>query len=136
MVSMGFATLENIFYVYKHGYAVGIMRMFLSVPAHATFAIIMGFYMGKAWEVTGMKRTKDLMTGLLMAVFWHGTFDFFLFMEEAKLVSRYVAEGLLFIGAIISFAFAVRLSRKAIAEHIAISAEMHQKPDEGPTAQG
>ena len=136
MVSMGFATLENIAYVYQHGYAVAIMRMFLSVPAHATFAIIMGFYMGKAWEVTGIQRTKYLMTGLLMAVFWHGTFDFFLFMEEAKLVTRYIAEGLLFIGAIISFGFAVRLSRKAIAEHIALSAEMHRKSDEDPTAQG
>ena len=57
-------------------------------------------------------------------------------MEEAKLVTRYVAEGLLFIGAIISFAFAVRLSRKAIAEHIAISAKMYRKSDEDPTAQG
>ena len=40
MVSMGFATLENILYVYGsshsgQGYQVAFIRMFLSVPAHA-----------------------------------------------------------------------------------------------------
>lgn len=130
MVSMGFATAENIAYVYQYGIGVAILRMFLSVPAHATFAVIMGFYMGKAWEVRGMQRTRFLMTGLFMAVFWHGTYDFFLFLGEAKLVTRYIAEGLLFLGAIISFMLAMYLSRKAIAEHIAISAEMHRKPEE------
>ncbi|MBK9485923.1 MAG: PrsW family intramembrane metalloprotease [Chitinophagaceae bacterium] len=33
MVSMGFATLENIGYVFQHGFGTGILRMFLSVPA-------------------------------------------------------------------------------------------------------
>ncbi|MBL7758573.1 MAG: PrsW family intramembrane metalloprotease, partial [Chitinophagaceae bacterium] len=36
MVSMGFATVENILYVQKFGMTVGIQRMFLAVPAHAT----------------------------------------------------------------------------------------------------
>ncbi|MCE2833580.1 MAG: PrsW family glutamic-type intramembrane protease [Chitinophagaceae bacterium] len=39
MVSMGFATLENILYVMEHGLATAIIRMFLSVPAHACFAV-------------------------------------------------------------------------------------------------
>ena len=48
MVSMGFATLENVMYVYQFGFTTGIMRMFTAVPAHATFAIIMGYFLGKA----------------------------------------------------------------------------------------
>ena len=48
MVGMGFATVENIGYVMQHGMGTAILRMFLSVPAHATFAIIMGYYAGKA----------------------------------------------------------------------------------------
>ena len=43
-VSLGFATLENIFYVFQGGFSVGIFRAFLSVPAHAFFSAIMGFY--------------------------------------------------------------------------------------------
>lgn len=50
---MGFATLENLMYVLKfaemgRGMEVGISRMFLSVPAHGTFAVIMGYFIGKA----------------------------------------------------------------------------------------
>lgn len=128
MVSMGFATAENIAYVYQYGVGVAILRMFMSVPAHATFAILMGYYMGKAWEVRGLLRSRYLMTGLIWAVFWHGTYDFFLFLEESKLAARYVTEGLLFIGAIISFVLAIRLSRKAVDEHIAVSKSMHNNP--------
>jgi len=44
MVGMGFATFENVLYVYQYGLATGVLRMFTAVPAHATFAIIMGFW--------------------------------------------------------------------------------------------
>lgn len=37
MVSMGFATLENVLYVYSYGYETGLIRAFTAVPAHATF---------------------------------------------------------------------------------------------------
>jgi RsiW-degrading membrane proteinase PrsW (M82 family) len=42
MVSMGFAALENIMYVLNGGITVALMRMFTAVPAHATFAVLMG----------------------------------------------------------------------------------------------
>ena len=48
MVSMGFATAENIFYVINGGLSTGFVRMFTAVPAHAAFAIIMGYYVGLA----------------------------------------------------------------------------------------
>lgn len=48
MVGMGFATLENILYVYQYGVPTGILRMFTAVPAHACFAILMGYYLGRA----------------------------------------------------------------------------------------
>ena len=59
MVGMGFATLENIGYVLQHGMGTGILRMFLSVPAHATFAVLMGYYLGKA-KFDPVNRTKYL----------------------------------------------------------------------------
>ncbi len=48
MIGMGFATVENIGYVMQYGISVAFLRMFLSVPAHATFAVLMGYHVGKA----------------------------------------------------------------------------------------
>jgi len=126
MVSMGFATIENIGYVMQHGYTTAILRMFLSVPSHASFAIIMGYYMGKA-KFAGPKRMSLMMKGLGLAVFWHGTYDFFLFLQDDKLVREFISSGLLFIGALISFILAIRLSRNAIDEHIRLSKQMHSE---------
>ncbi len=124
MVSMGFATVENIGYVMENGYTTAFVRMFLSVPSHASFAIIMGFNMGKA-KFAGKARVRFMLKGLFWAVFWHGMYDFFLFLQDNKLVRENISSGLLFLGAIISFLLAIRLSRNAIVEHIAVSKEMH-----------
>ena len=37
MVSMGFAAVENIFYVIEGGLEVALIRAFTAIPAHATF---------------------------------------------------------------------------------------------------
>ncbi|HTE09713.1 MAG TPA: PrsW family glutamic-type intramembrane protease [Chitinophagaceae bacterium] len=120
MVAMGFATVENIGYVQQHGFGTAILRMFLSVPAHAAFGIIMGYYIGLA-KFNKEKSTGYLITGLLLAVFFHGAFDFFLFLQDSIKVKEYVSEGLLFLGAIASFYFAVRLSLRSIRLHRELS---------------
>jgi RsiW-degrading membrane proteinase PrsW (M82 family) len=76
-ISLGFATLENLFYVVDKGIAVAIVRMFLSVPAHAIFGVVMGFFVGGAKFFRGKRRTF-LSLGLLAAVFLHGLYDYFL----------------------------------------------------------
>jgi RsiW-degrading membrane proteinase PrsW (M82 family) len=45
-VGLGFATIENIFYVVGDGdwASVGIMRAIFSVPGHYAFAVLMGYY--------------------------------------------------------------------------------------------
>jgi len=126
MVSMGFATVENIGYVMEHGYTTAFLRMFLAVPSHASFAIIMGYYMGKA-KFAGPRRAILMFKGLFLAAFWHGTYDFFLFLQDNKLVKENISGGLLFLGALISFVLAIRLARNAIKEHIDISRIMHKK---------
>ena len=108
MVSMGFATLENIGYVLQNGLGTGILRMFLSVPAHATFAVLMGYHIGLAKFDTANRRRH-----MLLAIFWpvvfHGTFDFFLFLPKNEWNGW-----LLFAGAVVSFIVAVKLSLKLI----------------------
>jgi RsiW-degrading membrane proteinase PrsW (M82 family) len=106
MVSMGFAGLENVLYVYQYGVTTGITRAFTAVPAHATFAILMGYFMGKA-KFSKNKIQLNLL-GLLVATIFHGAYDFFLFINFIP--------GTV-IGAILSLVIGIFLSNKAIKKH-------------------
>lgn len=106
MVSMGFAATENMFYVLEGGYEVALVRAFTAVPAHATFAILMGYFMGKA--KFSNNRTLMNLTGLLLAIFFHGAYDFFLFIDFVPGV---------WVGAFVSLFIGIVLSRKAIKKH-------------------
>ena len=111
MVSMGFATLENIGYVMQHGMGTGLLRMFLSVPAHATFGVLMGYHVGLA-KFDPANKQKHLVLAIFWPVLFHGTFDFFLFVGNTWLH---------FAGAVISFIVAVKLSLKLIRKKQEIS---------------
>ena len=125
MVGMGFATLENVFYVYQFGITTGIIRMFLAIPAHATFAIILGYFMGKA--KFSPEREKQLMlAGIFWAVLFHGCYDFFLMLQDNQLVVQHISSLLLFTGALTSLITGVVLSNKAIKEHLNISMQNSQ----------
>ena len=110
MVSMGFAALENVLYVYHHGLETGFIRAFTAVPAHATFAILMGYFMGKAKFVASKKLVN--ITGLLLATTFHGAYDFFLFIDFIPGISS---------GAFVSLVIGILLSKKAIKKHQQIS---------------
>ena len=121
MVSMGFATLENVMYVMNYaqagrGLEVGIQRMFLSVPAHASFAVVMGYFVGKA-KFDPNRSFLFMLTGLLIAIFFHGTYDFFLFLPKYSHIGKDLSEGLLAAGAIGSYIVCLILSRKLIRYH-------------------
>lgn len=106
MVSMGFAAVENIFYVFEGGVGVAILRALTAIPAHATFGIIMGYFMGIA-KFSNHKRKWNLI-GLSLAILAHGMYDFFLFINFIPGIS---------IGAFISLLLGIILSRKAIKIH-------------------
>ena len=80
MVSMGFATIENVFYVINHGGETGILRMFTAVPAHGMFAVLMGYYLGKA-KFVPKKTVFYSVIALLVATLFHGVYDYFLFIS-------------------------------------------------------
>ncbi len=128
MVSMGFATLENINYVFIHGYTTAFVRMFLSVPAHATFAVVMGYFVGKA-KFDSANSFRYMVTGIFLAVLFHGTFDFFIFLQGSPDVKPYISDGLLFAGAVASYIIAIRLSRKHIRLHQQLSKQMFKNND-------
>ncbi|MBL0154922.1 MAG: PrsW family intramembrane metalloprotease [Chitinophagaceae bacterium] len=131
MVGMGFATVENIMYVlayadYGRGFEIGLKRMFLSVPAHATFAVVMGYFMGKA-RLARKHKLKFQLAGLLTAVFFHGTYDFFLYLNQFSMLGKTWSAGLLSAGAITSFLISLVLSRKLFNTDSAISARIFRK---------
>ncbi len=106
VVSMGFAVLENVLYIFQYGVTTGILRAFTAVPAHATFAILMGYFMGKA-KFSKNKIQLNLL-GLLVATIFHGFYNFFLFIN-------YIPGTL--IGAILSLIIGIVLSKKVIKKH-------------------
>lgn len=125
IVSMGFATLENILYVVRSaeagmGYQVALLRMFLSVPAHATFGVLMGYHVGRAKFEPQSKHYLTFL-GIFWAVFFHGAYDTFLFWQSSPEIKPYISDLLLFLGAIASFVVALRLSLKLIARHRVLS---------------
>ncbi len=110
MVSMGFAAVENLFYVLEGGIEVAVIRAVTAIPAHATFSVLMGYFMGKA--KFSNNRMKWNLIGLSLAVLFHGSYDFFLFIGFIPGIS---------IGAFISLIIGIVLSKRAIKAHQDIS---------------
>ena len=86
-VSLGFAGLENIMYVFgQDGFAAsvatGSVRAILSVPAHFLFGVVMGYYFALA-KFQPQNRVGNLALALIYPMTLHGTFDSLLMIPEA-----------------------------------------------------
>ena len=81
--SLGFACLENILYVFSNGIGTAIMRALLSVPGHACFGVIMGYFLSKAKlnELHGNHATSktNLILSIVMPSLVHTMYDALLF---------------------------------------------------------
>jgi protease PrsW len=83
MVGMGFATLENIAYLERFGPQSLIVRAFTAIPAHLVFAIVMGYFVGKAkFAVTKHERNRLIANGFFLAFFLHGMYDLLIFQDR------------------------------------------------------
>ena len=105
-VSLGFAGLENILYVMDGGVETAVLRMFTAVPAHASFGVLMGYFLGKAkFE---HKKGHYAIYALGVATLFHGAYDYFWFIAYVPGI---------WIGAVISLIIGIVLSRRAIHIH-------------------
>ncbi|MGD6815731.1 glutamic-type intramembrane protease PrsW [Metabacillus sp. 84] len=79
-VSLGFATLENILFLFSNGLEFAIGRALLPVSSHALFGVIMGYYLGKTkfTNHSGYKM-KWLLLSIILPVTLHGFYDYVLF---------------------------------------------------------
>ena len=111
---LGFATVENIFYVLGFGtISTALIRAFMSVPSHAAYGGIMGFYLGmaKPFRLTSKQHERKLIiTGLAIAILLHGLYDTIAFTQEGL-------AGLagLFVMTAISWVILLRLIKKALS---------------------
>jgi protease PrsW len=112
MIGLGFAALENIFYVMEGGIGVAVLRMFTAVPMHAAFGVIMGYYVGLSKFYRGSARMETSVKGLLFAVLLHGFYDFVLFQDDMPMLSLFIFP--IIIGSVI-------IGRKAMKKHLNIS---------------
>ena len=80
MIGMGFATIENVIYADRFGTGTTIVRAFTAVPAHAIFAVIMGYFTGLA-KFNPEHKIKYLAMGLGLAILVHGIYDVFILQQ-------------------------------------------------------
>lgn len=77
--ALGFAALENVFYVFDGGLETALLRAVLSVPGHAADGVVMGVFYGMARqrELHGDVRTARTYYWLafLLPAIEHGFYD-------------------------------------------------------------
>jgi RsiW-degrading membrane proteinase PrsW (M82 family) len=83
VVALGFATLENMFYMQQYGLQVVVVRAVVTVPAHAFMTVPLGYFVAVArlrWEqgADNASVVRLLLAGWLIASVFHGTYDLWL----------------------------------------------------------
>ena len=80
-VSLGFATLENFYYVYlladyfeTTSMSLAILRSFSAVPAHAVFGVFMGYFFMK---YAFIKKGDNLFFAFIVPFVLHGCYNLF-----------------------------------------------------------
>lgn len=80
-VSLGFACVENILYVFGSGFGTGIVRAIISVPGHFLFGVLMGYFLSLAKFNPGQKLFYIVLSVLVPACV-HGLFDWLLMAAD------------------------------------------------------
>ena len=77
-VALGFATFENVLYVFDEGFTTGLLRAFTSVPGHAGMGAIMGYFLARG---VFLGRRRDLALAMLLPVIIHTFYNFPLMVQ-------------------------------------------------------
>ncbi|MCR4903186.1 MAG: PrsW family intramembrane metalloprotease [Butyrivibrio sp.] len=92
-VSIGFALLENILYVFTgdgDSFSIVVQRALTSIPLHTITAIFMGHFYGEAklaYHRGNLRKSKrGLRLALIVPVIIHGFYDFCLSVESDLLI--------------------------------------------------
>ncbi|MFT9847536.1 glutamic-type intramembrane protease PrsW [Aneurinibacillus sp. REN35] len=124
-VSLGFATLENFFYLLSHGVSTAFYRALLPVSGHGLFGVLMGYYLGKAKFIAEPRKQRVyLLFSLAIPVLLHGTYDFILMAGGA------VWPWLMIPFMLLLWTVAIGRSRAALNKSIAAAFGRHYEQEE------
>ena len=89
--SLGFAALENVFYIASFGREIALQRAIFAIPAHTTFGVFMGYFLADAKSgFLHNYHTSAQMKALVVPVIIHGTYDFLLSEQVAMTGYQFV----------------------------------------------
>jgi len=88
-ISLGFAAIENILYVFQGGFSVGLVRSLTAVPAHALFGIMMGYNFGLA-RFNDKYRVLNLTGAFFLPFIAHGAYDFLLMGNSPVMLAAFI----------------------------------------------
>lgn len=110
-VALGFASIENAFYVFQFGATVMLIRGVISTISHAVFSSLWGYPLA-VQKVNRKGLSFGLAVGLLAAITVHGLFNFMLFAGD--IVNPFYLLGFLavFIAGIVIFVLLIRHARR------------------------
>lgn len=85
-LSLGFAAIENIIYIFYESeeliLQVSLSRAVIAIPAHIMFAITMGYYISKyKFEEKKPKKQQYIIIAVIIPILLHGIFDFILMIK-------------------------------------------------------
>ena len=111
-VSLGFALFENIFYVLKGGYFVGISRALFAVPGHACDGVFMGYFLGLA-KIYQLNKNYDMMKknialSIIIPTIMHGVYDYLIMSRQPVFIV------LFFILVVVMYVIAIKKVNKAV----------------------
>lgn len=94
VVALGFATIENAFYLDQYGLAVLVTRTVITLPAHAFMSMPMGYLLGKSAQRLHQDKQVPpdwyrkmwmVLGAWLVAFLLHGTYDLWLTLNHELL---------------------------------------------------
>ncbi|MFM1652746.1 glutamic-type intramembrane protease PrsW [Brevibacillus sp. B_LB10_24] len=75
-VSLGFATLENFFYLLTNGLEIAFWRALLPVSSHALFGVLMGYYLGIGkFSKDLQKKQRRIAVSLFIPIALHSVYN-------------------------------------------------------------
>lgn len=88
-VSLGFAAVENVMYVFSFGPTTGLLRAITAVPAHALFGISMGYYFALS-KFESSNTARNMFRALAVPILLHGIYDFILMSRHPYLLFVFI----------------------------------------------
>ncbi|MFD1171686.1 glutamic-type intramembrane protease PrsW [Oceanobacillus picturae] len=76
-ISLGFATVENVLYLFTNGIGYALSRALFPVSSHALIGVIMGYYFGKA-KTNKQHKKRNIAMAFIIPFLLHGTYNYIL----------------------------------------------------------